>query len=141
MCMEKYLKNKYVLGSAALMVACIILALISGIGGNSPEGVVLKLERGINSGNDKKILSCYDSDLSKLYDMGEKLDKNVSLADELGFGDRRVKLLVQSVTMDSDTEAAVSCIEILTEKGGKGESVSLSSLKLNKEGGKWVIQY
>ena len=139
--MEKYLKNRFVTGSIVLILVCIVLAVASGGSGNSPEGTVHKLEKALNSGNEKKILSCYDSDLSMSFKMEKAFDTAASLVKSLGYADGKVKFLVKSVEKDSDNEAVVSCIEIFTDKSTKMESVSKISLNLEKQNGKWVIKY
>lgn len=139
--MKKYTNNKYIIATAVWIVVCFLLFLVPGHGGNSPKGTVKKLEQAINSGNEKKILNCFNSDMSMAYKLERSFDKNASLLDTLGYEKSKVKILVESVEMLTDSEAEVNCIEIITKKGAKDETVSRDVINMEKENGKWVIQY
>lgn len=139
--MKKYGKNKYVIGSVVLILVCLMLTIVSGRGGNSPEGVVKTMEKALNSGNEKKLLSCYSSELAMAFKMEKTFDSEASLMETLGFPKGKIKILVESVEMISDSEADVSGMIIYTEKESKNESVSTISLNMEKENGKWIINY
>lgn len=139
--MEKYIKNKYVIGTIILAAVCIVLAIVSGNGGNSPEGAVHRLERAINSNNDEKLLKCYSKDLTTVYNSARVYDKSMKVRDFVGVPDGKIKFLVDSVEDISGTEAKVSYIELFTDQETRQESVLPCTLRVIKENGTWVVQY
>lgn len=139
--MEKYIKNKYVIGTIVLAVVCIMLAIASGNGGNSPEGAVHRLERAMNSKNDGKLLKCYSKDLATVYNSTRVYDKSAKVRDFVGVPDGKIKFLVDSVKEISGTEAKVSYIELFTDQETRQESVSPHTMRVIKENGTWVVQY
>lgn len=139
--MKKYTENKYVIGSLILLAVCVILAAVSGTGGNTPAGAVRRLEAAYQSPSDKKLLNCYNSDLAMEYKMTKKFDPGTSLADILGIDGRKIEIMVSATDMKAETEAAVSCIQIITEKKSKQEQVVPTTLNVIKENGKWVVKY
>lgn len=139
--MEKYIKNKYVMGSVALLVVCIVLAIVTGGGGNSPEGILKRLEKGINSKNEEKILSCYDSNLTMLYKTAKSMNPSFSLSQEMGYDEEKIKFLINNVEIQDQDQATISVMEITTDKKTGEEMVQSDSYRMENQKGKWVIKY
>lgn len=141
--MDKYIKNKYVIGSLALVVVCLVLLICAGGSGqgNSPKGVVKKLEHAINSENETKILKCYDSDLKESYQFAKKLAPETSLIEELGLKGFKVKYLIESVEENPDGTVTVSCFQIATTKKSKTESIAKRTFTTEKINGTWIVRY
>lgn len=139
--MEKYIKNKYFIASSLLILFCVCLMFFTGVSSNSIEGVISKYERAINSGNNTKILNCFDEELTQQYEMEKMFAGEISLVDNLGYSNSKVDFLIHSIEMKSETEAEVSCFIIVKDKETGEESVHLDMIEVEKSNGTWLINY
>lgn len=130
--MKKYIKNVFVLGSLALILVCVVLAVVSGGSSNSPEGTMKKFEKAINDGNYKKAVSCLSEEFMT-YGMSDSEEF------ERGAEQYEMKFIVASVETLSSEEATVCTMMTLTDKETGEREMAQSEFGMVKESGKWRI--
>lgn len=136
--------NVYVIAAIVLAVVTAGLLMVSGPGrGNSPEGVLYRMEKAINKQDMKALLSCYDSEVRQMSGYMNSVQAGALLFGDYDADEVQYHYIVISRTDDeTDADAAsYQCARIVTYKDDGWSEVRRENISFVKEKGKWYIKY